>query len=104
MAKTNSWGRKYKDIFSVTFKKDEDALKAFLNEQPNPVDYLKMLASKDMNNIAFSMPPQNIINDNQSKQEQTQDKTDTDSSTEEDSQLELSEQAKSKLFKLMEED
>lgn len=48
MERVNSWGREIKDKFSVSFKKDEDDLKLFLNEQPSPVEYLKVLARKDM--------------------------------------------------------
>lgn len=48
MERVNSWGREIKDKFSVSFKKDEEDLKLFLNEQPSPVEYLKVLVRKDM--------------------------------------------------------
>lgn len=57
MERVNSWGREIKDKFSLSFKKDEEDIKLFLNEQPSPVEYLKvlvrkdMLLSKDINNI-----------------------------------------------------
>ena len=33
---TNSFGRKIKNVFSLTFKKDEEKIKLFLNEQVCP--------------------------------------------------------------------
>lgn len=92
MAQINSWGRKIKDVISVTFKRDEEDLKAFLNEQPNPADYLKMLIAKDMKNITFSIPPQITVNEVEIKEEKE---------SSEESQLELSEDAKKKLMELM---
>lgn len=44
----NSFGRKIKDNFSLTFKKDEEAIKLFLNEQVAPTAYLKKLILEDM--------------------------------------------------------
>jgi len=48
MERVNSWGREIKEKFSVSFKKDEEDIKLFLNEQPSPVEYLKVLVRKDM--------------------------------------------------------
>lgn len=48
MERINSWGREIKDKFSLSFKKDEEDIKLFLNEQPSPVEYLKVLVRKDM--------------------------------------------------------
>lgn len=48
MERVNSWGREIKDKFSLSFKKDEEDIKLFLNEQPSPVEYLKVLVRKDM--------------------------------------------------------
>ena len=48
MERVNSWGRDIKEKFSVSFKKDEEDIKLFLNEQPSPVEYLKVLVRKDM--------------------------------------------------------
>lgn len=50
MVQVNSWGRKIKDIFSVTFKKDEEHIKLYLNEQAAPAAYIKELILKDMGN------------------------------------------------------
>lgn len=95
MVQTNSWGRKIKDVISVTFKRDEDNLKAFLNEQPNPADYLKMLVAKDMKNIKCSIPEQvtsEVI---------VEDKDDLNQKSEIDL---LSNDAKEKLLSLMDDD
>lgn len=94
MEQTNSWGRKIKDVISVTFKKNEDDLKFFLNEQPNPADYLKMLIAKDMKNINFSVPPQITVKEIAVKEQKE---------CSENSQPELSEDAKKKLMKIMED-
>ncbi len=51
MERVNSWGREIKEKFSVSFKKDEEDIKLFLNEQPSPVEYLKVLVRKDMAGI-----------------------------------------------------
>lgn len=48
MTEINSFGRKIKDCFSVTFKKDEDLIKLWLNEQVSPVSYIKQLILNDM--------------------------------------------------------
>lgn len=48
MTEMNSFGRKIKDCFSVTFKKDEDLIKLWLNEQVSPVSYIKQLILNDM--------------------------------------------------------
>lgn len=48
MTEINSFGRKIKDCFSVTFKKDEDMIKLWLNEQVSPVSYIKQLILNDM--------------------------------------------------------
>lgn len=48
MTQINSFGRKIKDCFSVTFKKDEDMIKIWLNEQVSPVSYIKQLILNDM--------------------------------------------------------
>lgn len=45
---TNSFGRKIKNNFSLTFKKDEEKIKLFLNEQVCPSAYLKQLIMEDM--------------------------------------------------------
>ncbi|MGL5652132.1 MAG: hypothetical protein ACRDDE_10265 [Paraclostridium sp.] len=95
MAQTNSWGRKIKDVISVTFKRDEEDLKAFLNEQPNPADYLKMLIAKDMKNITFSIPPQGTVNEV---------KVEVKEESNEKPKLELSESSKKKLMALMDDD
>ena len=47
---TNSFGRKIKNTFSLTFKKDEEKIKLFLNEQVCPSAYLKQLIMEDMLN------------------------------------------------------
>ena len=44
----NSFGRKIKNNFSVTFKKDEEAIKLHLNEQISPAAYIKRLILEDM--------------------------------------------------------
>lgn len=54
MERVNSWGREIKEKFSVSFKKDEEDIKLFLNEQPSPVEYLKVLVRKDMAGIKMS--------------------------------------------------
>lgn len=95
MAQTNSWGRKIKDVISVTFKRDEEDLKSFLNEQPNPADYLKMLIAKDMKNITFSIPPQGTVNEV---------KVEVKEESNEKPKLELSESSKKKLMALMDDD
>lgn len=95
MVQTNSWGRKIKDVISVTFKKDEDNLKAFLNEQPNPADYLKMLVAKDMKNIKFSIPKQ------VTSEVMVEDKDELNQKSKLDS---LSNDAKEKLLSLMGDD
>ncbi|HSQ88706.1 hypothetical protein [Romboutsia sp.] len=48
--KVNSWGRKIKDIISLTFKKDEEDIKLFLNEQSAPAAYIKELVRREMLN------------------------------------------------------
>lgn len=45
----NSFGRKIKNNFSVTFKKDEEKLKLWVNEQVVPAAYIKQLILDDMN-------------------------------------------------------
>lgn len=93
MEQTNSWGRKIKNIISVTFKKDEDDLKLFVNEQPNPADYLKMLIAKDMKNINFSIPPQITVKDQEISSDEHS----------KDIQPEISDSAKERLLKIMED-
>ncbi len=44
----NSFGRKIKNNFSITFKKDEEAIKLYLNEQISPSAYIKRLILEDM--------------------------------------------------------
>jgi hypothetical protein len=44
----NSFGRKIKNNFSITFKKDEEAIKMHLNEQISPSAYIKRLILEDM--------------------------------------------------------
>ena len=55
---TNSFGRKIKNVFSLTFKKDEEKIKLFLNEQVCPSAYIKDLIVQDMlkqskNNVVY---------------------------------------------------
>lgn len=95
MVKTNSWGRKIKDIISVTFKKDEEDLKAYLNEQPNPADYIKMLIAKDMKNINFCIQPQ-IIDKDEVTHSTTENKQDID--------MKLSDESLKKIMSLMDDE
>lgn len=44
----NSWGRAWKKVFSLTFKKDEFLMEEFLNEKVDPMSYVKELLLKDM--------------------------------------------------------
>jgi hypothetical protein len=44
----NSFGRKIKNNFSITFKKDEEAIKMHLNEQISQSAYIKRLILEDM--------------------------------------------------------
>lgn len=88
MERVNSWGREIKDKFSVSFKKDEEDIKLFLNEQPSPVEYLKVLVRKDMgifNKSKLVEPFENNV----------EDKKDTD--------IELSDEAKQKLMQMLED-
>ena len=102
MEQTNSWGRKIKDVISVTFKKDELDIKAFLNEQPSPTDYIKMLVIKDMKNIDFSIPPQapaqasSELYDNEEKAVKEENESDIIDN--------LSEDARKKMMAIMDDD
>lgn len=98
MVQTNSWGRKIKDVISVTFKKDEADIKAFLNEQPSPADYIKMLVIKDMKNINFYIPPQVSSLSEEHKEVKL-----TEESIEENNLSQMSDEAKNKLFKFMDD-
>lgn len=95
MVKTNSWGRKIKDIISVTFKKDEEDLKSFLNEQPNPADYIKMLIAKDMKNINFCIKHQ-IVSKEEVEHSITEKKQDIE--------MKLSDESMKKIMLLMDDE
>lgn len=95
MVKTNSWGRKIKDIISVTFKKDEEDLKTFLNEQPNPADYIKMLIAKDMKNVNFCIQPK--ITSKEEVEHSTSEKK-------QDVEMKLSDESMKKIMSLMDDE
>lgn len=99
MVQTNSWGRKIKDAISVTFKKDEADIKAFLNEQPSPADYIKMLVIKDMKNINFSIPPQAS-----SLAEEHEEVKLTEETTKENNLPQMSDEVRKKLLDFMDDD
>lgn len=76
MERVNSWGREIKDKFSVSFKKDEEDLKLFLNEQPSPVEYLKVLVRKDMasmKDINIAKPMESINSNTPKVEDNIQD-------------------------------
>jgi hypothetical protein len=56
---TNSFGRKIKNVFSLTFKKDEEKIKLFLNEQVCPSAYIKDLIVQDM----LKQSKNNVVDD-----------------------------------------
>ena len=90
MERVNSWGREIKEKFSVSFKKDEEDIKLFLNEQPSPVEYLKVLVRKDMwmfsKNINPIKPIENNIEDIENK---------------EDTDMKISDETKEKLIQML---
>lgn len=97
MERVNSWGREIKEKFSVSFKKDEEDIKLFLNEQPSPVEYLKVLVRKDMGmfskNINPIKPIENNIEDIENNIEDIENKEDTD--------MKISDETKEKLIQML---
>lgn len=61
----NSFGRKIKDSFSVTFKKDEDIIKNWLNEQISPTSYIKQLILDDIKRKENNINDTTAINNNE---------------------------------------
>lgn len=90
MERVNSWGREIKEKFSVSFKKDEEDIKLFLNEQPSPVEYLKVLVRKDMGMFSKNINPIKPIENNI---EDIENKEDTD--------MKISDETKEKLIQML---
>ena len=90
MERVNSWGREIKEKYSVSFKKDEEDIKLFLNEQPSPVEYLKVLVRKDMGMFSKNINPIKPIENNI---EDIENKEDTD--------MKISDETKEKLIQML---
>ncbi|UWD55004.1 hypothetical protein [Intestinibacter sp.] len=90
MERVNSWGREIKEKFSVSFKKDEEDIKLFLNEQPSPVEYLKVLVRKDMGMFSKNINPIKPIENNI---EDIENKEDTD--------MKISDETKEKIIQML---